>query len=83
MVRAAASLPAHCAGLDVFAYGGEALHPTIKHLLPLAYDLLNRPVSAQILKVGLPPVPRVSLPGVRLGQGWGPALLLIYDIPQL
>ena len=38
-------------GLDVFGFGGEALHSTIEHVLLLAYDLLNRPVSAQILRV--------------------------------
>ena len=36
----------------MFGFGGEALHNTIRHVLLLAYDLLDRPVSAQILKVG-------------------------------
>ena len=40
-------------GLDVFGLGGEALHNTIRHVLLLANDLLNRPVSAQILKAHL------------------------------
>ncbi|XP_043237080.1 histone PARylation factor 1-like [Amphibalanus amphitrite] len=40
-------------GLDVFGYGGEALYNTVRHVLLLAYDLLNRPVSAQILRAHL------------------------------
>nr|CAG4638660.1 EOG090X0BAY [Cyclestheria hislopi] len=40
-------------GLDLLAFGGEALHSTILHLLSVAYDLLERREFIQILKVHL------------------------------
>ena len=38
-------------GLDLLAFGGEVFHPTILHLLEVAYDLLERPEFSIILKV--------------------------------
>ena len=38
-------------GLDLLAYGGKVFHPTILHLLSVAYDLLERPEYITILKV--------------------------------
>jgi len=36
-------------GLDLFCFGGERLHKTIKHLLGVAYDLLDRDQFGQII----------------------------------
>lgn len=38
-------------GLDLLAYGGDVFHPTILHLLGVAYELLERPEFTVILKV--------------------------------
>lgn len=38
-------------GLDLLAYGGDVFHQTIVHLLSVAYELLERPEYATILKV--------------------------------
>ncbi|XP_033742899.1 histone PARylation factor 1-like isoform X2 [Pecten maximus] len=40
-------------GLDLFSYGGEPLHTTISHLLPLAYQLLGRHEYSQIIEAHL------------------------------
>ncbi|XP_046394323.1 histone PARylation factor 1 [Ischnura elegans] len=40
-------------GLDLFAFGGEPLHPIILQLLQAAYKLLNRPEFAVIIKAHL------------------------------
>lgn len=40
-------------GLDAFCYGGEALHGTIRVLLTVAYDLLDRDAFAQIIQAHL------------------------------
>ncbi|KAK3100326.1 hypothetical protein FSP39_018155 [Pinctada imbricata] len=40
-------------GLDLFTYGGDALHSMIQHLLPLAYQLLHRNLYADIVKAHL------------------------------
>nr|CAH0102221.1 unnamed protein product [Daphnia galeata] len=40
-------------GLDLLAYGGEVFHPTILHLLGVAYELLERPEFTVILKAHL------------------------------
>ena len=37
-------------GMDMFSYGGEALHTMIVHLLPLAYQLLGRDIYAKIIE---------------------------------
>jgi len=36
-------------GLDLFSFGGEILHNTIKHLMGVAYDLLDRDNFGKIL----------------------------------
>lgn len=36
-------------GLDLFCFGGDRLHNTIKHLMGVAYDLLDRDQFGQIL----------------------------------
>jgi len=36
-------------GLDLFCYGGERLHNTIRHLMGVAYDLLDRDQFGKIL----------------------------------
>lgn len=38
-------------GLDLLAFGGEVFHPTILHLLGVAYELLEREEFGIILKV--------------------------------
>lgn len=38
-------------GLDLLAFGGEVFHPTILHLLGVAYELLEREEFSVILKV--------------------------------
>ena len=38
-------------GLDLLAFGGEVFHPTILHLLGVAYELLERQEFIVILKV--------------------------------
>ena len=38
-------------GLDLLAFGGDALHSTIIHLLGVAYELLGRQQFVTILKV--------------------------------
>lgn len=38
-------------GLDLLAFGGDVFHPTILHLLGVAYELLERQEFAAILKV--------------------------------
>ena len=38
-------------GLDLLAYGGKVFHPTILHLLSVAYELLEQPEFSVILKV--------------------------------
>jgi hypothetical protein len=40
-------------GLDLFSFGGEALHPLIRHLLPLAYQLLRRLEFKDIIEAHL------------------------------
>lgn len=40
-------------GLDLFCFGGSSLHPFIKNLLPVAYQLLGRPLFAQIIEAHL------------------------------
>ena len=40
-------------GLALFCHGGAALHSPIQHLLPLAYQLLQRPQFAQIISAHL------------------------------
>merc|ERR1719219_2185333 len=40
-------------GLDLLCYGGERLHNTIRHLLGVAYDLLDRDEFAKILNCHL------------------------------
>nr|CAG4650397.1 EOG090X0BAY [Sida crystallina] len=40
-------------GWDLLAYGGEVFHATILHLLNVAYELLERPQFATILKAHL------------------------------
>nr|SVE75951.1 EOG090X0BAY [Daphnia hispanica] len=40
-------------GLDLLAFGGEVFHPTILHLLGVAYELLERKEFAVILKAHL------------------------------
>nr|CAG4634993.1 EOG090X0BAY [Alona affinis] len=40
-------------GLDLLAFGGEVFHPTVLHLLSVAYELLERPEYVTILKAHL------------------------------
>ena len=40
-------------GLCLFSYGSKQLHPQISVLLPLAYQLLNRPEFQQIIEAHL------------------------------
>ena len=40
-------------GLDMFTYGGEHLHGHIAHLLPLAYQLLNRHAFGDVISAHL------------------------------
>lgn len=40
-------------GLDAFSHGGKALHGTIRILLTVAYDLLDRDAFAQIIQAHL------------------------------
>lgn len=40
-------------GLALFCHGGDALHSPIQHLLPLAYQLLQRPQFAEIISTHL------------------------------
>lgn len=40
-------------GLDAFSYGGEALHNSILHLLPVGYELVNRDEFATIIQAHL------------------------------
>ena len=40
-------------GLDLLCYGGERLHNIIKHLLGVAYELLNRDDFFKIVKCHL------------------------------
>ena len=40
-------------GLNLLCYGGDRLHNTIKHLLGVAYDLLNREDFFTIVKCHL------------------------------
>ncbi|XP_071452817.1 histone PARylation factor 1 isoform X2 [Hetaerina americana] len=42
-------------GLDLFAYGGESLHPTVLQVLQSAYKLLNRSEFSVILKFSFIP----------------------------
>jgi len=37
-------------GIDLFAFGHECFHGMIKHVLPMAYQLLKRDLYAQILE---------------------------------
>jgi Uncharacterised conserved protein (DUF2228) len=36
-------------GIDVFCYGGDELHGSVRGLLPLAYQLLRRGEYAQVI----------------------------------
>lgn len=40
-------------GLALFCHGGNALHSAIQHLMPLAYQLLQRPQFSQIITAHL------------------------------
>lgn len=40
-------------GIDAFCYGGEALHGTVRRLLSVAYELLDRDAFATILQAHL------------------------------
>ncbi|GFN76616.1 upf0609 protein c4orf27 [Plakobranchus ocellatus] len=40
-------------GLCLFSYGSKEFHPQISILLPLAYQLLNRPQFQQIIEAHL------------------------------
>ncbi|XP_060588869.1 histone PARylation factor 1-like [Ruditapes philippinarum] len=40
-------------GIDLFCYGGETFHTTIRQLLSLAYDLLNREEYGRIIEAHL------------------------------
>ena len=40
-------------GLDLLCYGGDRLHNTIKHLLGVAYELLDREEFAKIINCHL------------------------------
>ena len=40
-------------GMDLFCHGDPYLHPTIRHLLPVAYDLLHREVYGKICSLHL------------------------------
>ncbi|XP_048778072.2 histone PARylation factor 1-like [Ostrea edulis] len=40
-------------GIDLFSFGGDALHSLIKHLLPLAYQLLGRLEFKEIIEMHL------------------------------
>lgn len=44
-------------GLDLLAFGGEVFHPTILHLLGVAYELLERKEFFVMLKVNFRPYP--------------------------
>lgn len=50
-------------GLNAFAFGSEALHKTVRHLLPVAYELLERTYFADVItehlrkrRTGVPPL---------------------------
>jgi len=40
-------------GMALFCHGGQALHPTLKHLLSVAYELLNRDLYGEIISAHL------------------------------
>jgi len=40
-------------GLALFCHGGQALHPTVKHLLGVAYELLNRDLFGEVVSAHL------------------------------
>jgi hypothetical protein len=53
-------------GLDAFSYGGEALHNSILHLLPVGYELVNRDEFGSIIQAHL--ANRIKGPHVDMFQ---------------